>query len=553
MKTLRLLLFMFCVMTLLEATIPRQCFHSPKSYTKNKQINHDSQLSAQKEQLSPIQTLNLTLWCTYQRINLHELSPKEKSEKLQKVFYMLNKFIQSHNIKHVAILILDPTTYDFFDPGKFNEQHKDNFAYWARKIANHATIEAVFNSDSFSLPSLSNNTMWGHFCNNVNHYFNPSNPWGNFLGMQNYPWGNFADVLNKLLWTSITNHQQPNLPLIQGVILHPTPSEKESVLQNLSNALNQFKHNATSNGNNSLYLPCNPCPKLRLSMVVDINQRNFTFANLARFPLGNDIQLNSNGKKMDPPSDFPSKPPYSTTPAWRQENVEEPMLDAVFLDLTNPLLKKEIYQNPKLLTPVSLVEKSLVDTLNSHPTIPGPGLISIPQGSCNIEGDGTYFNTGEEPHKQGICRKGTTIKISPPYLSKATHRKVIHDPTNNCKLTINRAFHIRKDIKQVPYKYSIVDNPWNEVPISESLRKRIFVLFPAECSNLYCFRHLCALSNQVTGLFAKPLFQVFPDGQPQSKYVSKPLALHNLAIFEFTTIPNRSQKNDWKLKDTLQN
>ncbi|NGX51450.1 MAG: hypothetical protein K1060chlam2_01316 [Chlamydiae bacterium] len=496
--------------------------------------------SALHLEASPLTHLNFSLWSEYKRVDFQGLSQEEKSVKLQRLFADTSQFVKKHNIRRLIVRILDPLAFDFFNPENFDSNRDDNFYYWSLKLNAHSEIEALFDSGEFSLQPRS-------FTTRIYDFFRP----------EETPFGEFQNLYDKLLWVSIINESfDPSGnsgALIQGITIDPS-GEEDAICQNIVNALDQYKSGINE------HLPENIHPRIRLAILLDIDQKDFAFANLALFPLRTDLRGEKpNDIGIKTPQNFPSSPPTYLAPEWRGDE-NRSMLDSVYIRMYDPRLVESIYQNSELLpdptlpNPIAVgrLSQNLSDALKGTPYIKAPGFISNLKGTSDVQGRYTYFKTGSTDLQEGRLLDGSTIEVRPPYLSQRVRKVVSIDPKNNRLLRITSTFSTTQDLDDAEYYTSPIPMNWTHPRISEKIRGSIYYLFSTdfEPQQGRYFGNWC-LENFLKFLYhpqrAKGFLQQRFFSSFSTKFSWAPK--NNLVLYDFTTLPNGDPypECDWKL------
>ena len=264
------------------------------------------------------------------------LSQDEKTQKLQTLFSDQCKFVKTHNIRRVIVRILDPVSYDFFNPENFDSARDDNFFYWALQLNVCAEVEALFDTSEFHIaPQSLSERLYGLYA----YYFKSEKSFGGF-----------HNLVDKLQWVTLVNdslNSQRNRGLvIKGITIDPK-GESEGVCQNLVNALDQYKSNSNE------FLPENNHFHIRLAILLNMDQKDFAFANLALFPLRTDLRgEKANSIGITPPPNFPSEAPNYLAPEWRS-NQNHSLLDTVYVRMDDPRLIECVCQPKVEMSPNS--------------------------------------------------------------------------------------------------------------------------------------------------------------------------------------------------------
>ena len=482
---------------------------------------------------NPLKPLNPSIWTDYTRMDFQNLSQEKKTLKLQKLFKNQLEFCQTSGVRRALIRVLDPTSFAFFSPERFDRTRDDNFLYWAHALSQHAEIEVVFDSSPFKIkPS----TLSDHLIDYAKYVFR----------VQSY-FPEFSDFVEKLLWVSTINEiydpMMQSSPLIKGVVVNPT-GLNDDVTQKIVNALDQYKHNVSES------LPPNYFPTLRVGMLFNLDQRNLAFSNLARFPIYSDIRL-EDGKKtgIKPNKNFPGQGGEYLAPEWRPDN-NAPLLDTAYINLADHRLVEPLYQNTTILPDptkrnlekVDLLAKYLTMSLTGIPYIKGPGTVTILRGTSDVEGKYTFFRTGSQKHRIGQFVEGGFIEFRPPYVEQVSRKKISENPATNKELALTSPYSTVSDINQAEYFMCPTPVRWDATRIKNHLAARIYFVFSTDFTpphnrflgnwHLDNFLHLLYKKESaecIKGFLGTDLFWGFNGNL-------KPV--NNIVIHDFTTIPN---------------
>lgn len=492
---------------------------------------------------SPIKHLNLSLWSEYKKVDFQGLSQEEKTEKLQKLFNDKCQFVKQHTIRRAIVRILDPVSFDFFNPENFDSSRDDNFYYWALKLNATTEVEALLDADAFHVTPQSLSQKFYDF---YAYYFKSNNQFGSF-----------QNLVDKLLWVTLTNDtfdpDGKKGPLLKGITLDPK-GESEGICQNLINALDQYKCNVNE------LLPENNHFHIRRAILLNMDQKDFAFANLALFPLQTDLRgekPNSIGLKT--PENFPSEGPNYLAPAWRSEK-NHALLETVYIRMYDPRLVECVYQNSELLPDPTVYNASaltnlshnLGDVFRGTPFMKGPGYINNARGTSEIEGLYTYFKTGGGEYQEGQFLNGSYIEVRPPYLSQAVRKVVSEDPMNNRQMKITSTFSTTQDVEHAEYFYSPIPMNWSQPKVSPRIHGGIYYVFSTNFEpkkgrflgnwSVDNFVKLIYNTQTKTGFLYELFFSVFTH---HCCWAPK----NNIVLYDFTTLPNGDPypECDWKL------
>ncbi|MBI3211494.1 MAG: hypothetical protein HYZ47_02270 [Simkania negevensis] len=501
---------------------------------------------------SPLHEFNFSLWSEYKEISFAQLTPEEKTAQLTSLFEGISSFVQKHGIRRLIIKILDPSLFPFFHYDHFDEEKNDNFYYWALSFSPFCELEALFDKEGFR----------GSPSSFYDYLLNPKELFIRLSGREKKPFGEFLDLNEKLKWISQINERfdpsHEGGPLIHRIVLDPREIKEEDReikeeehKQNLVVALDQYRHGVLS----SLI---NHFPTLGTGMLLPMEEKEFILSNLSRFPLSTDLK----GEKPDeleiiPPKGFPSNAPSYLSPNYRKGK-NGPLLDTVYLDLSDVRFVDSIYQNQKLLPDPSQDQKEdatalayfLGKNFRGIPFQKGPGFVSIPKGSNRAEGKYTYFRTGGIK-REGKLVKGETIKIILAPSSFAT-KTVSVPPSSNQELTLSSAISATEDIIEAEYLYTPIPVNYLFPRLSKELRSKIYFVFntsfnlPKNCFfgnwSLNNFLYFLGKGQSKEGFLRELLFRNFY-GQLVPPY-------RNLVLYDYSTLPNgKKLPVDWKLKD----
>lgn len=495
---------------------------------------------------SPLHEFNFSLWSEYKEISFSQLTPEEKTAKLTSLSEEILSFVQKHGIRRLIIKILDPSLFPFFHYDHFDEEKNDNFYYWALSFSPFCELEALFDKGEFrgSLPSF------------YDYFPNPKELFVRLTGKEKKPFGEFLDFNEKLKWVSQINERfdpsHEGSPLIHRIVLDPRQIKEQEHKQNLVVALDQYRHGV---------LPSliNHFPTLGTGMLLPMEEKEFILSNLSRFPLSTDLKgENPDELEIIPPKGFPSNAPSYLSPSYRKGK-NGPLLDTVYLDLSDVRFVDSIYQNQKILLDPSQDQKEDAATLayflgknfRGIPFQKGPGFISIPKGSNRAEGKYTYFRTGGGIEREGKLVKGEAIKITLAPSSFAT-KAVSLPPSSNQELTLSSAISATEDVIEAEYFYTPLPVNYLFPRLSTELRKRIYFVLntsfnlPKNCFfgnwSLNNFLHFLGKRQSKEGFLRELLFRDFY-GQLVPPY-------RNLVLYDYSTLPNgKKLPVDWKLKE----
>jgi len=496
-------------------------------------------------QATSLKQFNFSVWTDYTGVKFSGLTQEEKTIKLQNLFEDKVNFVTSHNARRVLVKILNPAEFDFFKTENYDATRDDNFYYWALKLSQSAEIEAVFDTSEFN---------------------NGTQSWKDrFLGFA-ADWlkvervlGEFRSLEEKLSWVSFMNEMaSPNgrgKQLIKGVTIDPKDMS-DATVQLLINLLDQYKHNASED------LPANPYSGIRMAAYLTLDQKELAFCNLSQFPLRTDLR----GQKpddigVDLPENFPTEGPSYLAPQWRSR-ANQSLLDTVYLKMGDKRLIETVYQNHELMPDPAEYNKGAINTLVSNlsnnfqgiPFVKGPGFISSPKGSLEVNGLYTFFRTAGGRYKQGQLIEGSSIEVRSPDLTRNTQKVVCEKPKNNISLKLTSTFSTTQDVEKAQYYITATPVPWNYPKTSNALRSKIYFVFdtafkPDEerflgnwhLSNFLDFLETVQLGaprgrgrgrhpSVKRGFLHETIFTDF-NGKAASP-------VNNLVLYDFTTIPN---------------
>lgn len=491
---------------------------------------------------SPIKHINFSLWSEYKKVDFEGLSQDEKTAKLQSLYQDMCTFAQQHGIRRVIVRILDPMSYDFFNPENFDSNRDDNFYYWALQLSTRAEIEALLDPSAFQVaPQSITEKIYGFY----DYYFGGDKGYGNFLNLP-----------EKLHWVTIVNDmfdpQSNRGLLIKGITIDPK-GEKAGVCQNLVNALDQYK-----SATNPL-LPDNRHFNIRRGILISIDQKDFAFANLALFPLKTDLRGEKpNNIGVNVPENFPSEGPEYFAPSWR-ENQNYPLLETVYVRMFDPRLVECIYQNHEVLpdpmtwnsNAIATLSKYLGNTFRGAPFMKGPGYLYAARGLTKIEGLFTFFRTGGGQYNEGQFLDGSRLEVTLPD-GRKVEKVISGDPQNNRLMKTTSPFSTTHDLVKAEYSLAPIPINWSYPQISSRVHSNIYFVFSTDFQpkqgryfgnwNINNFVNLLYYSKARKGFLYEPFFSTFGKNccwNPKN----------NLVIYDFTTIPNGYPypEFDWEL------
>ncbi len=482
-----------------------------------------------------IKTLNVSIWSEYKRNQFNDLSGRERTEFLQRIFQDKVQFVKKHGIRRLIVKILNPKEFEFFHPENFDVNRDDNFYYWASLLSQDVELEALFDSDEFALtiPSYSDT------CYEYYRSFSEQ------LKTSRKPFGKYSNLIEKLQWLAHINrayYEQNHAFLIKGIVIDPQGAGDQSISQCLINAFDQYRSNA------SKLLPKNIYPGLRLGCLFDIDQKDLALANLAHFPLQIDIKSEKpNSLGLQIPATFPSKSPIFLPPEWREED-GRPLLDTAYIKMYDQRLTPSIYQNleslPSPLDPnpqgSSSLASNLAKSLKGIPYLKGPGKITSHRGNTSVKGIYTYFRTGHQDTSEGQLVANQSILVMPPYLPTPTRKVISANPENNKELVTTSPLSLTHDVIDAEYYISPLPVVWSTPVISSHIVNHIYYVFSTEfkaeeaeyfgnwnLSNVLSF-FLTASMDQ--GFLKEPIYLL-----PNKKYAHP---ANNIVLYDYSTIPN---------------
>ncbi|MCB1109941.1 MAG: hypothetical protein KDK64_03095 [Chlamydiia bacterium] len=501
---------------------------------------------------NPLQRFSFSVWTDYSGMKLHGLSQEEKTAKLQKLFEDKLQFAKTYNARRVLIKILNPAEFDFFNTENYDATRDDNFYYWAMKLSQHAEIEAVFDPGYFDVGTQS----W------TDRLFGYAADWFKIES----PLGSFRNLKQKLAWVSFVNEMDnPNgkqKPLIRGITIDPKDNADE-VVQLIINILDQYKYNVSDE------LAANPYPSIRMGICLGLDKKDIALCNLSHFPLRTDLRgQQPNDIGVTPPGTFPSEGPQYHAPEWRKE-INQPLLDTVYLQMADKRLVEAIYQNheelpnPAVPNPdgVKMLGNYLARNLRGAPFIKGPGRISNPRGTTDVAGKYTFFRTGGGTYMQGQVLEGGAIDVLPPYVSQPTRKVLACQPESNKAVKLSSTFSTTEDLVDAEYYITATPVSWNVPKISNFVRAGIYYVFSTDFTpkenrffGNWCLENfLDFLSHHHKhpkhqfGFLKQPVYTDF-NGQWLSP-------VNNIVLYDFTTIPNGTPypECNWELGNQTHN
>lgn len=494
--------------------------------------------------LSP---LNPSVWTDYSRMDFEGYSQEEKTHKLQLLFADKVAFCKNQSVRRAIIRILDPGSFDFFNPEKFDHLKDDNFLYWALELGKVSDVEALFDNEAFRMspPKFSDRIF-----DFAKYFFRVENT---------FPF--FNNLLEKVTWVSLINDfadpSFSSLPIVKGMTIHPK-GLNEGEIQLVINALDQYKHNASE------LLPPNHFSSLRTGMVLNLDHRNLAFLNLARFPLYTDVRsLSPNSTGLPLPENFPSTAAELSAPSWRSEN-NAPLLDTVYVNLADPRLVDPIYQNLSVMKDPTVSDVAAAKNLSellSHtftgvPFVKGPGKITVGKGCNTIEGKYTFFRTGTQKNHIGKFDNYTAIEVRPPFVEETMTKYTVGSPVSNKEMKVTSSFSTTIDISDADYYMNPVPIRWNATRVSNHLISKIYYVLSTE----FTPPHERYMGNWHLDNFLEFVYKSNPRGSAKNAkgFLTTPIywglsgtvcPVNNLVLYDFTTIPNGYPypECDWKL------
>ena len=480
---------------------------------------------------NPFKPFNFSVWTDYKKVDFENLTPDEKTAKLQSLFFDTVQFCKTHGIRRALVRVLDPASFPFFNPENFDSTRDDNFYFWAIELSKYAEVEVVFDPSSFNLYPSS----WGNSLSNLAKSF--------FKVQSSYK--DFHHLVEKLTWVSIVNDMyDPSFstpPLLRGVTINPKGISDE-LFQLVINALDQYRHNASTE------FPPNHFPSLRTAAYFNLDQKDLAFANLARFPLSTDLRTERpNDLGVVLTDQFPAQGEELLAPEWRS-NDNRPLLDHAYVNMADRRLISTIYQNQEHVAKphvydergVLICARNLSMNLRGEPIAKGPGKVTILKGTNVVKGTYTFFRTGDIQNREGKFVRNGVIEIRPPYTESVMRKVIANHPDTNKQMHVTSSFSTTADIIDADYHFTPTPISWNHPRVSNALSSRIYFVFSCEFTppkDLFMgnwgFQNFLAFlrnHNRNNGFLCLPLFTNLENqGQPPT---------NNIVMYDFTTIPN---------------
>lgn len=498
------------------------------------------------EAASLIRPLNFSLWSEYKNNSFEGLSQEEKTKKLQEIFQNQLEFVEVHGIRRLIIKILNPSAFVFFHPNHFDSTKDDNFYYWANLLSQHSELEALFDKNTFKIEDTYQEILssyWETFYNKV-------------MNTQS-SLGEFKNLYEKLTWFSSINDLFDSSfnkgALLRGITFDPNGvGPVDPIYQNLLNLLDQYKYNTNEK------FPKNNFNDLRRAIILPIDEKDFAFANLSRFPLLTDLRGDqSESIGISPPSTFPSLAPEYLPPVWRS-TINQPLLENVYLKLYDKRLIHTLYQNLEILKDPTIVDVESVNALSSGlaksckglPFIKGPGKITNLKGTTTVTGMFTYFKTAGGVCEVGKFTDGQWIEVRPS--GSAPIQKIVNGtPLSNKEMKLVSCFSTTADIIDAEYYYSPIPINWSTPKISNALKSNIYYVLNTDFKapgekymgnwHIDNFIHFVFNPSYNKGWLLEKIFTSFEgNGMKPS---------NNMVIYDYSMIPNGTvcSECNWEL------
>lgn len=491
---------------------------------------------------SQIDHLDLSLWSEYKANNLSELSQKQATSKLKKIFEDKLIFVQKHKVRQLIIKILNPNDFDFFHPESFNAMQPDNFGYFAKELAQFSEVYALFDKEQF---------YWRDDSRNLQS--KASDYWSAMLGKQ--PYGAFEDLDEKLSWFSIINNwyygYNDSYRLISGIVIDPKGSGNNEVYQNLINRIDQYR----TEGLKDTFWH-STLSDVKIGFLLGIDQKDLALANLARFPLKTDIKsgkLYSIG--LDLPESFPSESPHFAPPTWRKDE-HHPLVDMIYLQMFDARTSHSIYshlQDPLHSNPsqCEILASYFGNLFRGEPFVQGPGKITQIRGETEVKGTKTYFKLGGIEENKGRFIQGGKIEVRPPFLPSTVRRTIEETPQDNKTLFLDSTFSLSDDVIKADYFYCPILTPWTAPSISHFIANKIYFVFSTDLDHespslmgnwgFENFLHFLSHPEGGSGFLSEAIFT-----GPNNTPINAP---NNIVIYDYSTIPNGTliPESNWDL------
>ena len=483
---------------------------------------------------SPVSLLHLSVFSEYTLFDLDSLEQQEAQDKLEAIFQDKLIFVTNHDVRKFIIKVLNPEKYAFFHPNTFSLETADNFFYFLSHILEHTEVELLFDETPF---------VWD--TSEVNSSLAVAIREGILFDFEQVP--SFANFEEKLIYFDallIPDHLPTKAFSVTDIVIK---GKEDLFLSDLQVVINNFDKYRFSS-----FSALGP-RHISMSVVLDIENKSMAIANLASFPLHNDIRLDQDGIDIgiDLPENFPSAKPHFPSPSWRQKasmaDKSLSLLGFVYLHLGSDKLCKELYHDKQILplpsqyTPKALPQlaQCLENIFTSTPYTQGPGYISALKDGTLLKGRYTFFKEGS---KEGLGRfiAGQKIGMFLEESESMLVRSVVTEPNNNTDIVINAPLSFDKDLTYQPYYYSPFAVNWLEPRLSRAIVARLFYVFDVNYTpgktmaqgdwHLVNFLHFLVNTKNKTGFLYSKLFLGLDD------LLMGPN--NNLVISDYSGIPN---------------
>lgn len=486
-----------------------------------------SQLLAKEQApLSPVSLLHLSVLSCYTHFELEELGQNQAQSRLEAIFQDKLAFIEKHDVRKLLVKVLDPSHYPFFDPNHFSQDRGDNFFYYLTHLLESTEIEIVFDETPFTFGDKETKASFRVELEHTEGFYDMEQKLSYFNGLIS------DDRFSAKAFS------------VKDMVIVPVGSLPKASLQALINNFDRYRFSPA----------CSLSPShVGIAMVLEITDKELALANLASFPLHNDIRLNVKQFDIgfDLPEKFPSSAPHYPFPSWRQKasmsDRSLPLLSYVYLNLGSQKLARELYHDRQILplpsqyTPKALpkLANRLEHIFTAYPYTQGPGYLLAGRDQVNLRGRYTFFKGGSK-EGYGQLIKGQKIGVYQEGSSEIFIREIADKPISNTAIKLKAPLSFDHDLKYHPYYYSPFPVNWSTPCLSRFITTRIFYLFDVNYMpgagmvqgnwHLVNFLHFLVNAREKTGFLYTELFTSF-EGLPVGPS-------NNLVMGDYSGIPN---------------
>lgn len=481
-----------------------------------------------KEQASPspVSLLHLSVLSCYTHFELEELGQSQAQSRLESIFQDKLAFVEKHDVRKLLVKVLDPSRYPFFEPSHFSQDREDNFFYFLTRLLESTEVEIVFDETPFTFEDSVTKATFRIELEKAEGFYDMEhklNYFNRLISDERFPAKAFS---------------------IKDMVIAPIASLSQASLQAVINNFDRYRFSPL----------CSFSPShVGIAMVLEITDKEMALANLASFPLHNDIRVEAKSLEIgfDLPQRFPSSAPHYPFPSWRQQasmsDRSLPLLSYVYLNLGSQKLAKELYHDRQVLplpsqyTPKALPKLAtrLQHIFTAYPYTQGPGYLLAGRDQVNLKGRYTFFKAGSK-EGYGQLIKGQKIGVYREDSSEMLVRQVASKPQSNTTIELTAPLSFDNDLNYHPYYYSPFPVNWSAPCLSRFITTRLFYLFDVNYMpgasmvqgnwHLVNFLHFLVNAREKTGFLYTELFTSF-EGLPLGPS-------NNLVIGDYSGIPN---------------